>query len=131
VKNVVEKVHQLMALATSPNEHESRSAALLAVQLIRKHRLVLSLPTSGSGGISRARTKSDPGRPADQPAAKRSRSSGRGHRRVADPPERIVAPLGGECVECGTRYRADSPIYWFASGGGMHVKCYEEWAKRR
>ena len=122
MKNVVEKVQQLMSLATSPNEHEARSAALLAVQLIRKHRLVLSLPTSGSGGIARARTKSDPGRPADPPAAKRSRSSGRG-KRVADPPERIVAPLGGECVECGSRYRAETAIYWFASGGGMHVKC--------
>jgi len=62
---------------------------------------------------------------------KRSRSSGRGVKRVADPPERIVAPLGGECVECGARYRAESPIYWFASGGGMHVKCFEEWSKRR
>ncbi|MDB4946477.1 MAG: hypothetical protein JWP97_6011 [Labilithrix sp.] len=130
MKNVVEKVEQLMALATSPNENEARTAALLAVQLIRKHRIVLSLPATPSGGTARARTKSDPGRPADHAAPKRSRSSGRG-KRVPDPPERIVAPLGGDCVECGTRYRADNPIYWFASGGGMHVKCYEEWAKRR
>jgi Protein of unknown function (DUF2786) len=129
VKNVVEKVQQLIALATSPNEHEARSAALLAVQLIRKHRLVLSVPASPAGGTARVRTKSDPARAADR-TPKRARSSGRG-KRVADPPERIVAPLGGECVECGTRYRADSPIYWFASGGGMHVKCYEEWTKRR
>jgi len=131
VKNVVEKVHQLIALATSPNEHEARNAALLAVQLIRKHRLLLSLPTSPSGGVPRVRTKSDPGREASAQPAKRSRSSGRGHKRVADAPERIVAPLGGECVECGSRYRADQPIYWFAAGGGMHVKCYEEWSSRR
>ena len=130
MKNVVERVHQLISLATSPNEHEARNAALLAVQLIRKHRLVLSMPTTtSSGGIPRARTKSEPQRPAEP--AKRSRSSGRGTKRVADPPERIVAPLGGECTECGTRYRADQPIYWFAAGGGMHVKCYEEWSKRR
>ena len=128
MKNVVERVEQLIALATSPNENEARTAAMLAVQLIRKHKLVLSLPTSRSGGIPRVRTKSDPGRPAEP--TKRSRSSGRG-KRVADPPERIVAPLGGECVECGARYRAEQPIYWFAAGGGMHVKCYEEWAKRR
>ena len=130
MKNVVERVEQLIALATSPNENEARNAAMLAVQLIRKHRLTLSVPVSPAGGTPRARTKSDPGRPADQ-ATKRSRSSGRGHKRVADPPERIVAPLGGECVECGSRYRADQPIYWFAAGGGMHVKCYEEWSKRR
>ena len=132
MKNVVEKVHQLIALATSPNDNEARTAALLAVQLIRKHRIVLSLPISGSAEHARVRTRSDPGRPAAAHAPpKRSRSSARGTKRVADPPERIVAPLGGECVECGSRYRADSPIYWFASGGGMHVKCYEEWVKRR
>lgn len=130
MKNAVERVHQLIALATSPNENEARNAAMLAVQLIRKHRLVLSLPTSGSGAVPRARTKSDPGRHADH-APPRKRSSARGVKRVADPPERIVAPLGGECVECGSRYRAEQPIYWFSSGGGMHVKCYEEWAKRR
>ena len=129
MKSVVERVQQLIALATSPNENEARNAAMLAVQLIRKHRLVLSLPPA-SGGIPRARTKSDPGRAADH-APPRKRSSGRGAKRVADPPERIVAPLGGECVECGSRYRADQPIYWFASGGGMHVKCYEDWSKRR
>lgn len=131
MKNVVEKVHQLIALTTSPHEHEARTAAVLAVQLIRKHRLVLSLPTSSSGAFSRTRPKSDPGRAAGHAAPKRSRSSGRGVKKVADPPERIVAPLGGECVECGSRYRADTLIYWFASGGGMHAKCFEEWSKRR
>ena len=132
MKNVVERVSQLIALATSPNENEARNAALLAVQLIRKHRIVLSMPTSGSGAIPRPRprTKSDPGRPADG-GVRRSRSSGRGNKRVADPPEKIVAPLGGECVECGSRYRADTTVYWFAAGGGMHTKCYEEWSKRR
>jgi hypothetical protein len=141
VRSVVEKVEQLMSLATSPNEHEARNAALLAVQLIRKHRLVLSMPAQGA---PRARTRSEPGRseegaarprtPSPSPSppnARRSRSSGRGVKRVADPPERIVAPLGGECVECGARYRAEQAIYWFAAGGGMHVKCYEEWSKRR
>ncbi|MDB4934649.1 MAG: hypothetical protein JWP87_1621 [Labilithrix sp.] len=129
MKNVVERVLQLIALTASPNDNEARNAAMVAVQLIRKHRLVLSLPTTGSGGVPRARTKSDPGR-AEAPGARRSRSSGRG-KRVADPPERIVAPLGGECVECGARYRADTSIYWFASGGGMHPKCFDEWSKRR
>ena len=129
VKNVVEKVMQLVALTSSPNENEARTAAILAVQLIRKHRLVVSLPPSSSGAHARVRTKSDPGRASDH--GTKRRSSGRGAKRVADPPERIVAPLGGDCVECGSRYRAEQPIYWFAAGGGMHVKCFEEWAKRR
>ena len=132
MKNVVERVTQLIALATSPNENEARNAALLAVQLIRKHRIVLTMPIGGSSpSIPRARTKSEPGRPADGAGSRRSRSSGRGNKRVADPPEKIVAPLGGECVECGSRYRADTTIYWFAAGGGMHTKCFEEWSKRR
>jgi hypothetical protein len=132
LKNVVERVERLIALATSPNENEARNAALLAVQLISKHRLVLTMPPATPGsGVARPRAPSNPGRPAEHAPAKRSRSSSKGNKRVADPPERIVAPLGGECVECGTRYRADQPIYWFASGGGMHVKCYEEWSKRR
>lgn len=120
---------QLVALTSSPNENEARNAAVLAVQLIRKHRLQLSLPTSTSGAHARVRTKSDPGRGADH--GTKRRSTGRSVKRVADPPERIVAPLGGECVECGSRYRAEQPIYWFAAGGGMHVKCFDEWAKRR
>jgi hypothetical protein len=134
VKNVVERVTQLMALASSPNENEARNAALLAVQLIRKHRIVLTMPIGGSSpSVPRARTKSEPNRaaPGDGGAPRRSRSSGRGDKRVADPPEKIVAPLGGECTECGSRYRADTTIYWFAAGGGMHAKCYEEWSKRR
>jgi hypothetical protein len=141
VKNVLERVERLIALATSPNENEARNAAMLAVQLIRKHRLVLSNPPANAGSSSRMRTKSDPGREAHpssgrwraasapQSSAKRSRSS-KSNKRVADPPERIVAPLGGECVHCGSRYRADTTIYWFASGGGMHQKCYEEWSAR-
>src|SRR5205085_7823304 len=37
-RTVLERIEQLMALATSPNEHEARNAALLAVQLMRKHK---------------------------------------------------------------------------------------------
>jgi hypothetical protein len=49
---------------------------------------------------------------------------------VVDVPEQIVAPLGGDCVECGGRYRAEQTIFWLPSGGGMHVKCFVEWMKR-
>ncbi|MBX3186609.1 MAG: DUF2786 domain-containing protein [Labilithrix sp.] len=131
MKNVVERVEQLIALATSPNENEARNAAMLAVQLIRKHRLVLSIPAANAGSSARARTKSDSAREAQQPSSGRKRSrSSKGNKRVVDPPEKIVAPLGGECVHCGSRYRADTTIYWFASGGGMHPKCFEEWSAR-
>jgi hypothetical protein len=115
VKPVIERIEQLLALATSPNEHEARTAAMLAAALIRKHKIVLSMP---------ARTKTP------QPSARRARSSPRGVRRVADPPERIEAPLGGECVHCGGRYGAGQTIFWLRSGGGLHPKCLDGWAKR-
>jgi hypothetical protein len=47
-------------------------------------------------------------------------------KRVADPAEKIVSPLGGECIHCGGRYKAKETVYWFASGGGMHEKCFRE-----
>ena len=130
-KSVLERLEHLIALASSPNEHEARNAALLAVPLIKKHKLVVALP----------RTKSDPAFHRDDreerpPPSNRStptprkRSSGKGVKRVVDLPDKIVAPLGGECIECGGRYRAETTILWFSSGGGLHVKCFEEWSKK-
>jgi hypothetical protein len=121
---VLERIEQLMALATSPNDNEARNAALLAVQLIRKHKVKLELPAG-------ARSTPMPGPRSTPQPAKRSRSSSKGVKRVVDPPEKIVAPLGGECVHCGHRYRAETTIYWFSSGGGMHVKCFEDWSQAK
>jgi hypothetical protein len=109
-----------MALATSPNEHEARNAALLAVQLMKKHKVVLTVP-------ERKATPPATKRQTPQPAARR-RSSPRGTKKMHDPPAKIVAPLGGECFHCGGRYRADQQIFWFDAKGGMHIKCFEEWA---
>jgi len=108
-----------MALATSPNEHEARTAALLAVQLMRKHKVLLTVP-------ERKATPQPAKRSTPQPA--RRRSTPRGTKKMHDPPAKIVAPLGGDCFHCGGRYRADQQIFWFDAKGGMHVKCFEEWS---
>jgi hypothetical protein len=108
VSTVLERVRRLIALSASPNENEARTAAVLAVQLIRQHRLVLSLPSGRSGSTT----------------ARRRPSSGAG-RDAANPAERIRSPLGGECTVCGGRYRSGQTVYWFAGGGGMHPECYE------
>lgn len=136
MKSILERIEQLMALATSPNEHEARNAAMLAVQLMRKHKVVLSIPAGARApSPPRGTSRTTPSRgtaPASArtpPAASRRRSTPRGVKRVADPPEKIVAPLGGECTHCGQRYRAETTILWFASGGGMHLKCFEDWAR--
>jgi hypothetical protein len=140
VPDVLETIENLLALASSSNENEARNAAVLAVRLIRRHRLVISLPSRPDQAF-RGRARSDPAVPAPHatpPASrrasppgtsKRSRSS-RKVKAVADPPERIVAPLGGDCIHCGGRYKRDAAIYWFAAGGGMHPKCFEEWSRR-
>ena len=107
-----------MALATSPNEHEARTAALLAVQLMKKHKVMLTVP-------ERKATPQPAKRPSPPP---RRRSSPRGTKKIIDPPERIVAPLGGDCVHCGERYTRGANVFWFASKGGMHLKCFEDWA---
>ncbi len=111
---VLERVGHLLALSSSPNENEARNAAVLAVRLIREHRLVVSMP-----------------RATPTPGKKKTPGSKRGVRKVADPPERITSPLGGECIACGTHYRAGQHVFWFASGGGMHIRCFDEWLKKQ
>jgi Protein of unknown function (DUF2786) len=118
MSSVLDRAKNLLALTTSPNENEARTAALVLAKLIREHKLVLAMPRHTT-----------PNRAAPS-AKKRSSSSKRGVRRVADPPERITSPLGGECIHCGTRYKAGSTIYWFSAGGGLHARCFEEWAKK-
>jgi hypothetical protein len=105
-------VHRLIALSASPNENEARNAAVLAVRLIRKHGLVLSIPASSVPGRATPRSK---------PRA--------GH--VADTVDRIRSPLGGECIHCKSRYKAGAEVLWLASGGGIHPHCYDAWSGRR
>jgi hypothetical protein len=131
--SVLDRLEDLLALAASPNENEARNAAWLAVKLIRKHRLVISLPPANAR--FRAKARSEPEIPAQArrrsqpnvPAAPRRRSP-RSGKAMPDPPEKIVAPLGGECVVCGARYRGGSTIFWLPSGGGMHLHCLEQWS---
>jgi hypothetical protein len=135
--DVLETIENLLALAGSANENEARNAAVLAVKLIRRHRLVISFPARSDHAFrGRARSEPEvevPHRPTTRkpsPAPRRTRSSKK-TKPAPDPPEKIVAPLGGECVHCKTRYPRDAPIYWFPAGGGMHPKCFESWSRGR
>jgi hypothetical protein len=123
VATILERIQHLLALAASPNENEARNAAVLAAQLIRKHNVLLTMPASRSSGKHTA--VRDPA-----PPPRRKTPSSKRVKRVADPAERITSPLGGECIHCGERYKPQQTVYWFSSGGGMHVRCFEEWAKK-
>jgi hypothetical protein len=122
VATVLERLERLLALTESPNENEARNAAMLAVRLIRQHRIAFTVP---------------PTRPTPTPkrvspsAGTRRRTPGSGRaKRVADVPSPIVSPLGGDCAQCGGRYRAGAAIYWLSSGGGLHERCVPLWMKR-
>jgi hypothetical protein len=119
MSSVLDRAKNLLALTTSPNENEARTAALVLAKLIREHKLVIAMPRTGH----------TPAR-ATPSGKKKTPGSKRGVRKVADPPERITSPLGGECIHCGTRYKAGTPIYWFSAGGGMHTRCFDDWVKK-
>jgi hypothetical protein len=121
--SVKERLERLIALTESPNENEARNAAVLAVRLIRQHRVILTVPTSSATTPAR--------RVSPNPTGRRRTPASAKSKRVADVPVEIKSPLGGDCIECGGRYRAGSPIYWMDSGGGMHPRCFEAYVKRR
>jgi hypothetical protein len=126
---ILERVHHLVALSASPNENEARNAAVLAVSLIRKHGLVITMPARTTPGATRAHAPAAP-RTSSSGARRQSQThktpGSKRVKRVADPAEKIVSPLGGECSHCGQRYKAKETVYWFSSGGGMHEKCFRE-----
>jgi hypothetical protein len=121
---LLERIQRLLALSESPNENEARNAALLAARLIREHRVKLLLPDPPAAGTVVAR------RASPNPAPRRKTPASARNKRVADVPAEIKSPLGGDCVECGGRYRAGSTIYWLQSGGGLHPRCFEAWMRR-
>jgi hypothetical protein len=115
VASIVDRVNKLLALATSPNMHEARNAALLAAKLIREHDLEL-------------REREGVRRKTPRPTPKPRRPSSKKNMRV---PPIIESPLGGDCVVCGRRYRAGSEVHWSDAEGGIHTSCIDQWSAKR
>jgi hypothetical protein len=112
MSSVIDRVNKLLALATSPNMHEARNAALMAAKLIREHDLEV-----------RERE-----RPQRRKTPKPKRPSSKKNKKV-DLPEVIESPLGGDCVVCGKHYRAGTSVYW-SNAGGIHTSCIDDWVNR-
>jgi hypothetical protein len=111
MSSVIDRVNKLLALASSPNLHEARNAAVLAAKLIREHGLEVREREPGKRKTPQPR----------RPSSKRNK-------RVELPT--IESPLGGECVVCGRRYRAGSTIHWSDAEGGIHTDCVDAWYRR-
>ncbi len=109
-------MNKLLALATSPNMHEARNAALLAAKLIHEH------------GLEIRERQENPRRKTPRPTPRPKRPSSKKNLRV---PPIIESPLGGDCVMCGRRYKAGSSVHWSDAEGGIHTTCIDEWSRRK
>jgi hypothetical protein len=116
--SVVDRVNKLLALASSPNMHEARNAALLAAKLIREHGLEVR---------ERDARRSTP-RPAARTTPRPRRPSSKKNARV---PPIIESPLGGDCAACGKRYRAGSEVHWSDADGGIHPACIDQYMRSK
>jgi hypothetical protein len=100
---IVDRVRKLIALAGSPNEHESRSAAAMACRLIREHDLHLVDP---SGHARRADRPAEPAR-----------------RRTRGPYTRTRSARGApQCRECAETI-SDDDAFHDADGAPVHGDC--------
>lgn len=110
MSSIVDRVRKLIALAGSPNEHESRSAAAMACRLIREHGLHLE-DRSPQGHRHEHRAAAPPRRRTRGPYT-RTRSA-RGAPRCRECAEVIGddeafhdadgAPVHGDCIPPGER----------------------------
>ena len=96
---IAKKVQYLIALATSPNDNEARTAAILACSLIREHGLEICEPG----------TKAPPSIPAAETETTR---------RI-----KIRSRFNGWCRSCGEAYDAGDLIAWARDAGAVHVEC--------
>lgn len=104
---IVDRVRKLIALAGSPNEHESRTAAAMACRLIREHGLRVDDPSPHA-------RRAEPEAPRRRTRGPYTRDrSARGHARCRECAEPIDdgeafrddggAPVHGDCIPSGER----------------------------
>ena len=100
---IVDRVRKLIALAGSPNDHESRSAAAMACRLIREHGLHVDDPSP-----HRHRADREPEAP---------------HRRTQGPYARDRSARGQPyCRECSEPI-ADGEVFRDDGGAPVHGDC--------
>ena len=106
MSSIVDRVRKLVALAGSPNEHESRSAAAMACRLIREHGLHVHDPSPHA-----RRADPAPARRTQGPYTRARSVRGGFHCRECSEPIAVgevfhdadEAPVHGDCIPRGER----------------------------
>jgi Protein of unknown function (DUF2786) len=139
MSRILARVRQLIALASSPEPEEARTAAVLACQLIREHGLKLS----EAGTVDTDYDPPPPPRPPWQHPADTSRAADIGEvldaflramrnaqARRGPPPDRdwrrpIVARHGFQCARCG-KYIERNTVCYARGVSATHYECGPE-----
>lgn len=95
---VLARIHHLLALAASDNEHEARNAAIIAARMIRSEGVLLSLPHD-------------------------SRSAGPTAPTEGLAPIVIQSKFSGLCRSCGSAYAIGDRVQWARGRGAAHATC--------
>lgn len=95
---VLARIHQLLALAASDNEHEARNAAIIAARMIRSEGVLLALPEY-------------------------SRPTGASAPTEGLAPIVIQSKFSGLCRSCGSSYAVGDRVQWARGKGAAHVTC--------
>lgn len=109
-----ERAMKLVMLASSPNEHEARTAAFLACRMIREGKLLLLSPEDPRLR-ARAAPPPPPPRPEPPPAQKAREPKAR---------KLIELRFDGWCRACRVGIPAGQEAWWASGEGVLCGRCY-------
>jgi hypothetical protein len=125
----VERAMKLVMLASSPNEHEARTAAFLACKAIREGRLVLLHPDDPR---LHARAESPPREQKTRDPEARAREEQKQRQAYQDAKARTKAKdrklielrFDGWCRSCRVGIPAGQEAWWASGEGVLCGRCY-------
>ena len=127
--DIIDRLHKILAMAESPVEEEARTAAIMAVRLIKKHNVQLSMPGRNTEDLfehfRRPPPAAKPPKPPPPPP-----KSGRVPR-FGERPVPMTAKYISTCRVCGKDCFEGDRVWWLKGHGVTHRDCddsywYEE-----
>lgn len=127
MSDVIEKARKLLALCTSPEEHEAKTAAWMLAKHLLKHELAFSVtPPSDPWGFR----NSDGAREAEARRRTHERRRQEQERKKAEqsPPRTMCSRYRGVCKGCAEAIEEGDTIIWTPTEGefpgAYHPGCY-------